>query len=49
MIIDDEPDILLVTKMAIDMCGFPAETFGDPFQVLERVQDKPAGLLARAD
>lgn len=36
MIIDDEPDILLVTKMAIEMCGFSAETFGDPYAALEK-------------
>ena len=31
MIVDDEPVILLVTNMATEVCGFPAETFGDWF------------------
>ena len=45
MIVDDEPDILLVTKMAIEMCGFSAETFGDPFQALEKFKSSPSDFL----
>lgn len=41
MIVDDEPDILLVTKMAIEICGFSAETFHDPFTALEKFRASP--------
>jgi CheY-like chemotaxis protein len=41
MIVDDEPDILLVTKMAIEMCGFSAETFRDPFAALQKFKEGP--------
>lgn len=44
MIVDDEPDILLVTKMAIEICGFSAETFDDPYAALEKFKARPAAF-----
>lgn len=41
IIVDDEPDILLVTKMSIDACGYTSEGFTSPVDALEKFKETP--------
>lgn len=41
MIVDDEEDILTVTKMAIERCGYATEAYSDPFKALQKFKENP--------
>jgi DNA-binding response OmpR family regulator len=41
MIVDDEPDILLVTQMNIESCGYANEGFTSPLKALEKFRENP--------
>ena len=34
MVVDDEPDILMITVRALEKCGFPIDDFTDPLKAL---------------
>jgi two-component system cell cycle sensor histidine kinase/response regulator CckA len=41
MIVDDEPDILSVTRMCIESCGYASEGFTSPLKALEKFRENP--------
>lgn len=41
MVIDDEKDVLDVTEMSIEQCGYPVESFSDPRAALQRFKQSP--------
>lgn len=41
MVVDDEKDVLDVTEMSIEQCGYPVESFSDPRAALQRFKQSP--------
>ena len=41
LIVDDEPDINLSLKVALEAGGFKVDTFDDPMMALENFRDHP--------
>ncbi|HVX03278.1 MAG TPA: response regulator [Nitrososphaera sp.] len=41
MVVDDERDVLDVTEMSIEQCGYHVESFSDPRAALQRFKQSP--------
>ena len=45
LIVDDEPDVISVFKIVLEMNGFEVDTYNDPFSALDNFKQNAYGLV----